>query len=467
MDDFNLENYLNMNYNLHPISYLNASNNNTHNQPSGTGEGYGMPINNPNTHPGNMNGNNPNSGQTSASSSFSSSSINSNIINDDNLSMTPHSSISLNNSPSNSFTSQSNDNSPNYDNQPPVTKKKKTYKKIKDEDLRGPFKCLWKDCNIVFDTPEILYDHLCDDHVGRKSSNNLSLVCYWDNCLIKTVKRDHITSHLRVHVPLKPFHCELCPKAFKRPQDLKKHMKIHSQDHTQTKKLNKKLKQQQKKQNFNLINNLLNDFNFDKSKKMDHYNSDIFNKLNNVDDSSQQPLFNNNLYEAEKLFSNLNNSIDFYHQPHHQHQHPPQAQNPQPHLPQTNVQSNQQQLQQPGQTLPQQSFPQTHPPYHQHSQQFIPHSNHPPPQSDFHYQSQLPFPRNFNQFNYPVSSDFGGISNFQKTGKDLDVDDLTNEMNNVSLDDVKKHKHMVSSVVSFLHKKIASSNNLYPKITNF
>lgn len=41
-----------------------------------------------------------------------------------------------------------------------------------------------------------------------------------------TVKRDHITSHIRVHVPLKPHKCEFCGKSFKRPQDLKKHVKV-------------------------------------------------------------------------------------------------------------------------------------------------------------------------------------------------------------------------------------------------
>jgi hypothetical protein len=44
------------------------------------------------------------------------------------------------------------------------------------------------------------------------------------------VKRDHITSHIRVHIPLKPHKCEHCGKSFKRPQDLKKHIKTHADD---------------------------------------------------------------------------------------------------------------------------------------------------------------------------------------------------------------------------------------------
>jgi hypothetical protein len=54
----------------------------------------------------------------------------------------------------------------------------------------------------------------------------LNLTCGWNSCRTTTVKRDHITSHIRVHVPLKPHKCEFCGKAFKRPQDLKKHVKV-------------------------------------------------------------------------------------------------------------------------------------------------------------------------------------------------------------------------------------------------
>lgn len=93
---------------------------------------------------------------------------------------------------------------------------------------KEPLECKWLNCKMSFDSPEVLYNHLCDVHVGRKSTNNLSLTCRWVNCRVITVKRDHITSHIRVHVPLKPYKCDFCKKQFKRPQDLKKHVKTHA-----------------------------------------------------------------------------------------------------------------------------------------------------------------------------------------------------------------------------------------------
>ncbi|CDS01598.1 hypothetical protein [Sporisorium scitamineum] len=96
-----------------------------------------------------------------------------------------------------------------------------------------PITCRWDDCGKVFYDPEVVYKHLCDDHVGRKSTNNLCLTCRWEGCDVSCAKRDHITSHIRVHTPLKPHNCDVCGKTFKRPQDLKKHERIHTEQHQQ------------------------------------------------------------------------------------------------------------------------------------------------------------------------------------------------------------------------------------------
>lgn len=103
-------------------------------------------------------------------------------------------------------------------------------KRNSGDESKGPLPCKWDTCTDVYDTAELLYQHLCDQHVGRKCNRNLNLTCHWDTCKVQTVKRDHITLHLRVHVPLKPFACTNCTKKFKRPQDLKKHMKTHADD---------------------------------------------------------------------------------------------------------------------------------------------------------------------------------------------------------------------------------------------
>ncbi|GAA5914490.1 hypothetical protein JCM5296_004956 [Sporobolomyces johnsonii] len=96
--------------------------------------------------------------------------------------------------------------------------------------------CRWLECLQQFDTAEELFNHVCSLHIGRKSAGTLSLECRWTGCHAKASKRDHLTSHCRVHIALKPHICTICTKAFKRPQDLKKHEKIHTEEHHATHK---------------------------------------------------------------------------------------------------------------------------------------------------------------------------------------------------------------------------------------
>ncbi|GAA5962587.1 hypothetical protein JCM3765_003739 [Sporobolomyces pararoseus] len=101
-----------------------------------------------------------------------------------------------------------------------------TKKEINEENI-----CHWQECLTQFNTAEDLFNHVCSTHIGRKSAGTLSLECKWTGCQARASKRDHLTSHCRVHIALKPHVCSICTKAFKRPQDLKKHEKIHTEEH--------------------------------------------------------------------------------------------------------------------------------------------------------------------------------------------------------------------------------------------
>ncbi|KAH3679333.1 hypothetical protein WICMUC_001073 [Wickerhamomyces mucosus] len=273
--------------------------------------------------------------------------------------------------------------------------KLKYLRKNNGDDYNGPLNCKWENCNQIFENPELLYNHLCNDHVGRKSNRNLSLKCHWDDCNVQTIKRDHITSHLRVHIPLKPFICPNCTKKFKRPQDLKKHIKTHLGENIKKHsnnitgfrgRINNKSNSNELQNNFDslismdytnndlLFNNNNNYYSnkrkpefvhqfFDdikKSKISPRYDNDMMNKLNLLDynlnnDFALLPPISNNqlnnsqflknfksnqeLYDTNSFFNQLSVSLDQYpyQQPHHNHN-PQQHYNHNSHHLQTNNQ---------------------------------------------------------------------------------------------------------------------------------
>lgn len=362
-------------------------------------------------------------------------------------------------------------------------KPKKIYRKVRDADMRGPFYCKWQGCLLVFDAPEMMYDHLCNDHVGRKCSKNLSLTCLWDHCGTTTVKRDHITSHLRVHVPLKPYHCDLCPKSFKRPQDLKKHTKIHEDDHQQNLKKGqkgskkefipinsvshhqpleinngaftslgnemahpelfetssvlhaptadskKRLLDRYSQQSMPLVSGILNEFygvahNGKRAKFEPQYNLDMYTRLNNMEEAFNNP---------QGALNNHQVPVNNQHVPYNVQQ---------PHMSQPNLYeaerffsnlsslidmhyqglANHQQPQYQPQHQPQQQ------PFYPALPQFLsktPESNHLLTNHNMAYAPAFPHAsRQLGQTNtsFPVAANFGGVSNSQRSARELTLD---------------------------------------------
>jgi hypothetical protein len=83
--------------------------------------------------------------------------------------------------------------------------------------------CQWGDCSLFFSRTGQLFSHLCNDHIGKRTSNNICLTCKWKDCGRFFAERDDITDHCRTtHVQrsgLQPeLHlCEVCRRLPQHP----------------------------------------------------------------------------------------------------------------------------------------------------------------------------------------------------------------------------------------------------------
>ncbi|KAI4154506.1 MAG: hypothetical protein LQ340_001643 [Diploschistes diacapsis] len=88
--------------------------------------------------------------------------------------------------------------------------------------------CHWRLCTNTYPDTSALLEHVNEEHIGRKKTGNLNLTCGWAGCRFTAAKRDHITSHVRIHMgAYKPLACDVCGKRFRRSQDLGKHVRTH------------------------------------------------------------------------------------------------------------------------------------------------------------------------------------------------------------------------------------------------
>lgn len=89
-------------------------------------------------------------------------------------------------------------------------------------------RCHWQDCSLVFDSIELLSEHVIDVHCEPP------YICRWTGCTRGDKpfpKRLKIVYHLRTHTGYKPFACPIegCVKRFARNDALENHLRVHQQ----------------------------------------------------------------------------------------------------------------------------------------------------------------------------------------------------------------------------------------------
>jgi hypothetical protein len=71
------------------------------------------------------------------------------------------------------------------------------------------YHCQWRGCTEEFHDPAVLMHHVSEEHIGRRALGHLNLRCEWGDCEVTARKRDHIISHIRLHIPYWPLACKV------------------------------------------------------------------------------------------------------------------------------------------------------------------------------------------------------------------------------------------------------------------
>jgi hypothetical protein len=87
--------------------------------------------------------------------------------------------------------------------------------------------CRWGTCSAEFDDLNALRMHVKEVHIGGGRRAERVTACGWEGCSYvnrEPAKRHNLVSHVAVHIKLRTFRCVHCDAAFKRGNDLKRHI---------------------------------------------------------------------------------------------------------------------------------------------------------------------------------------------------------------------------------------------------